>query len=95
MPTPRLPLQNRNAPATAIHRHPNFYFDDGNILLLVEPVLYRLHRSILSRHSNVFLDMLGQGEGSEEGKNDENPVRLSSVTNEEFERLLWLAYYPR
>jgi hypothetical protein len=98
MSAPGSPQYLTNAPPTAgaIHRHPHFYFEDGDIIILVETVLYRLHRSTLSRYSNVFLDTLGlhQGEGSEKGKNDENPIPLSSVTSAEFDRLLWLEY-PR
>ena len=79
-----------------LNRHPEFYFDDGNIILLVENDLYNVHRSILARHSNAFLGMfeLPQGPGIQEGLTDENPVRLPETRSTDFELLL-LTLYPR
>ncbi|KAH9476347.1 hypothetical protein JR316_0011922 [Psilocybe cubensis] len=34
-----------------------FWFDDGNVVLLVEGTLFRVHRGVLARHSPVFRDM--------------------------------------
>ncbi|THH21541.1 hypothetical protein EW146_g57 [Bondarzewia mesenterica] len=37
-------------------RHNKFYFDDGNVTFLVEDTLYRVHRSLFTRHSKLFVD---------------------------------------
>jgi len=34
-----------------------YWFDDGNVILHAENTQFRLHRSLLSRHSNIFKDM--------------------------------------
>jgi hypothetical protein len=39
-------------------RHPDLWFNDGSIILNAEKTLFRVHQSILSKHSTVFSDML-------------------------------------
>jgi hypothetical protein len=34
-----------------------YWFDDGNVILQAENTQFRVHRYLLSRHSNVFKDM--------------------------------------
>ncbi|KIM44193.1 hypothetical protein M413DRAFT_376605 [Hebeloma cylindrosporum] len=34
-----------------------FWFDDGNVILQAESTQFRVHRSLLSLHSNLFRDM--------------------------------------
>lgn len=35
----------------------DIWFEDGNVVLQVDRTQFRVHRSILSRHSSVFADM--------------------------------------
>jgi len=35
-------------------RHPIFWFDDGSVVVRIQDRLFKLHRSLLSRHSNFF-----------------------------------------
>lgn len=44
-------------PNTPISRHEDFWFTDGSVVLVVENTAFRIHQSILSRHSDVFADM--------------------------------------
>ena len=37
-----------------IVRHPEFYFSDGSVIIIVERTAFRVHQSILARHSEVF-----------------------------------------
>jgi len=78
------------------NRHPEFYFSDGSVIFLVENDLYNVHRSILARHSSVFTGMfeLPQGNSTQEGLTDGNPVRLPETKSADFEFLL-LVLYPR
>lgn len=39
------------------HKHPDFYFTDGSVILIVERITFRLHQTVLSRHSDVFAGM--------------------------------------
>jgi hypothetical protein len=35
----------------------SYWFDDGSVIIQAENTQYRVHRSLLSRHSNIFNDM--------------------------------------
>ncbi|KAA1468961.1 hypothetical protein DENSPDRAFT_834469 [Dentipellis sp. KUC8613] len=54
----------------AIKRHPDFWFDDGSIILLARSTdAFRVHRTVLARSSEIFRDMLlvgDPGAGTEE-----------------------------
>lgn len=43
--------------AETLVRHPTLWLDDGNVVLVVENTGFRVHRGILSKHSDVFRDM--------------------------------------
>jgi len=45
--------------STEIARHPEFYFSDGSVVLIVERTAFRVHQSVLARHSEVFSGMWG------------------------------------
>jgi len=79
----------------APQRHPEFYFEDGNIILLVENHLYNLHRGVLARYSAAFHGMLEMPKGessSQEGMRDDQPVILPSTKTKDFEALMWVLY---
>jgi BTB/POZ domain len=42
----------------ALVNHPSLYFDDGNVILKCGKTLFRVHRSLLSKHSPVFAELL-------------------------------------
>ncbi|PPQ91277.1 hypothetical protein CVT25_006220 [Psilocybe cyanescens] len=42
---------------TIIVRHPDFYFSDGSVVIIVEKTAFRIHQSVLARHSEVFKGM--------------------------------------
>jgi len=78
-------------------RHKRFYFSDGNLVFLVNNVLYNVHRYFFQQYSAHFSTMfsLPQPDGKPaEGKTDDNPIHLSSiVTTDELDRLLSI-FYP-
>ncbi|KAF8589487.1 hypothetical protein K439DRAFT_1523220 [Ramaria rubella] len=78
-------------------RHKIYYFDNDQVIFLVEETLFNVHRSILLRHSAVFRDMFDMpptaGEPVE-GTSDQNPIRLGNVSALDFERLLAILYPP-
>ena len=41
----------------SIQRSEDFWYEDGNIVLIAQEVAFKVHRSILSRSSEVFRDM--------------------------------------
>ena len=40
-----------------VHPHEEIWFEDGNVLLIAESTSFRVHKSILARHSEFFHDM--------------------------------------
>ncbi|CCM06578.1 uncharacterized protein FIBRA_08856 [Fibroporia radiculosa] len=44
-------------PCSDLQPDKEFWFEDGNIVLGVETTAFRVHRSLLSRSSDVFRDM--------------------------------------
>ncbi|KAI0771579.1 hypothetical protein BD413DRAFT_549708 [Trametes elegans] len=79
-----------------VQRHRDFFFEDGNVVLQVEDVQYKLHRSLLEKHSPVFRELftIPQPEGSTEGRSGDNPIVLSGIEAMNFTRFLWLLYPP-
>lgn len=47
----------RRTPDSEITRHPEFYFADGSVVVVVERTAFRVHQSVLSRYSDVFSGM--------------------------------------
>ncbi|EIW62001.1 uncharacterized protein TRAVEDRAFT_144265 [Trametes versicolor FP-101664 SS1] len=77
-----------------VQKHRDYFFADGNVLLQVEDVQYKLHRSLLGKHSPVFeaLFTIPQPAGSSEGCSEENPIILSGIQAANFTRFLSLLY---
>ncbi|CAL1717213.1 unnamed protein product [Somion occarium] len=73
-------------------RHHDFWFDDGNIVILAEDTVFRLHRGVLARHSEVFRDMFGLAQPLNEHLIDELPVVEVLDTSEDFTILLSVLY---
>lgn len=42
---------------SGVMRHETLWFDDGNVVIASEDMLFRLHRGIVCHHSQVFRDM--------------------------------------
>ncbi|KAH9833505.1 uncharacterized protein C8Q71DRAFT_187015 [Rhodofomes roseus] len=73
-------------------RHERFYFDDGNVVFLVEETLFNVHRYFLKRESPFFQEMFSMK--SDEGRTDDNPILLEGTKSQEFACLL-ACLYPR
>ncbi|KAG8765758.1 hypothetical protein FRC12_007301 [Ceratobasidium sp. 428] len=81
-------------------KHPKFYFNDTLITIQIENTLFNVHKWQLLK-SETFRDMfslvnatpddgaksVSSGEGSES-----NPIKLSGVLAEDFEKLLTMLY---
>ncbi|KDQ14974.1 hypothetical protein BOTBODRAFT_44241 [Botryobasidium botryosum FD-172 SS1] len=77
--------------------HPQYYFEDGSIIFLVEDVLFNIHRSKLVQHSEFFKDMFLSKEtgGGGEGQSDEHPIKIPDTSAVDFANLLWWMYTPQ
>lgn len=82
-------------------RDNDYYISDGNTVLLVENILFKVHRSTLTKDKSTFDTMFSLPSDSSsdssmtvgpEGESDDNPIRLQGDTAEEFRALLWALY---
>lgn len=48
-------------------RRTDFWFKDGNVVVLAGNVAFKVHRGVLERHSDVFRDVLSIPQPPEEG----------------------------
>ncbi|KAH7908971.1 hypothetical protein BJ138DRAFT_1011784 [Hygrophoropsis aurantiaca] len=79
-------------------KHDSLYFYDGNVALIVltatgEPLVFRVHKSILSRSSLVFANMFLESQGDGE-THDGVPVFRVSEDAGKMESLLNVLYHP-
>ncbi|KDQ08363.1 hypothetical protein BOTBODRAFT_48291 [Botryobasidium botryosum FD-172 SS1] len=77
--------------------HPEYYFEDGSIIFLVEDVSFNIHQSKLVQHSEFFKDMFLSKEtgGGGEGQSDEHPIKIPDTLAVDFANLLWWLYTPQ
>ncbi|KII90658.1 hypothetical protein PLICRDRAFT_39239 [Plicaturopsis crispa FD-325 SS-3] len=76
-------------------RDTKYYMEDGDCTILVENILFKVHRFLLSRDSSAFHDMFGlpgEHDKDAEGSSDENPVTLPGDTADEFRALMFILY---
>ena len=86
-PAAKRPRTDSDQPTTdVLARSPEIWYEDGNVLLIAQEVEFRVHRSVLSRCSDVFKDMfeVGRPELStyKSGSEDIPIVQLSDKANE-------------
>ncbi|KAH9931543.1 uncharacterized protein B0H18DRAFT_989874 [Fomitopsis serialis] len=83
-----------NTDESAVVEHPSLYYDDGNVILSCENMLFRAHRSVLSKNSPVLREML-ETNGEEDRKPDVLRGCLHIAldhTKEDVETLLKIVY---
>ncbi|KIJ54971.1 hypothetical protein M422DRAFT_42150 [Sphaerobolus stellatus SS14] len=83
-PSPKRRKTGHDTAAAVFHKA-ILYYDDGNIIIVVrDDMAFKVHRTILCQHSQVFRDMFVVGSETEEGERfDGCPVvRVSESTVE-------------
>ncbi|KDQ62746.1 hypothetical protein JAAARDRAFT_701708 [Jaapia argillacea MUCL 33604] len=76
-------------------RDTQYYLDDGDCVILVDNILFKVHRFLLARDSSAFQNMFSlpsDKKGVTEGSKDDNPVFLPGDTPDQFRALLWVMY---
>ncbi|KZP19272.1 hypothetical protein FIBSPDRAFT_1045635 [Athelia psychrophila] len=81
---------------TGLARHPELWFDDGSVILVAEATSFRVHRSILCKHSSVFSDIFGIPQPTNGGPDtfEGCPVIRMHDSAHEFTQLLKACYDP-
>ncbi|KZP25614.1 hypothetical protein FIBSPDRAFT_855546 [Athelia psychrophila] len=69
-------------------RHSQYYFKDGNVVFLVEEVLYNVHCYFFERDSAHFRTILENAEGADETR----PITLFDVNCSDFDEFLAILY---
>ncbi|KDQ17865.1 hypothetical protein BOTBODRAFT_171575 [Botryobasidium botryosum FD-172 SS1] len=90
-------VEPSSGPITVRTRDHKYYFEDGNIILLVEDTLFNVHRSLLAQDSSIFgstfsLPVSQTTSSDLEGSSDDSPFLLPGESAENF-RLLLMALY--
>lgn len=79
-------------------RHKEFYIRGGDMTVLVENHLYRVHSYFFERESlffrNKFASAIENGD-DRLGATEEAPYSLEDVKSEDFARFLWVFYNPK
>ena len=83
------------SPSPTVRQSEDIWYDDGNIVLIAEDMAFKVHRSILSRSSEVFRDMFALATPDFSGYSPvvtTCPVVHLSDTANEIETLLGIMY---
>ncbi|KAG9220540.1 hypothetical protein CCMSSC00406_0003996 [Pleurotus cornucopiae] len=67
-----------------------YYFEDGDLFILVDDALFRVHEHFLSSSaSHSFRTTVGNGN---EGWNESKPIILHNISKQDFQDVLWVFY---
>ena len=53
---------------TKLRRHAKYWLDDGSLILQTHDSLYKVHRTLLERHSRLLASLHTPGDVEEKGK---------------------------
>ena len=86
--------QRSNGDGDQRSRSQEYWFEDGNIVLEAESVLFRVHQSVLSRHSQIFKDTFAMPQAASHKDDcvDGCPIVQVSDTADDIRNLISLLY---
>ncbi|KAF7329395.1 BTB domain-containing protein [Mycena kentingensis (nom. inval.)] len=92
--TPRPLKRQRTHSSACTTRHAEFYVEgDGLCVIRVEATLFKVHRYLLVKATDVFSDLFKLPQGATtEGTSDDNPIVLSDDSAADFASLLKYLY---
>jgi len=94
-PEPPPYINDSTSEPLATRRHEEYYFEDGNLVIQVSGILFRVWDGTLRRHSKAFpIAPVSLLDKVPDGADDEHPLVLEGVESADFERLLWIIYPP-
>ncbi|KAJ7605610.1 hypothetical protein DFH06DRAFT_1113028 [Mycena polygramma] len=92
-PPPYINVSAAERPAS--RRHEEYYFEDGNLVIQVSGILFRIWDGTMRRHSKAFpVAPVSLLDKVPDGADDEHPLVLEGVESADFERLLWIVFPP-
>ncbi|KAI6007560.1 hypothetical protein F5J12DRAFT_828932 [Pisolithus orientalis] len=90
-------MVNDHHGVSRVVHHKDYYLRGGDMTVLVENHLYRIHSYFFDRESLFFRQKLLAGpseDGDDRGSSDNNAYTLDDVKSEDFARFLWVFYNP-
>ncbi|KAH9856090.1 hypothetical protein C2E23DRAFT_810040 [Lenzites betulinus] len=78
--------------ASGVKRHSDYWFDDGSIVVIAQDTGYKIHKSVLARHSEVFRDLFSLPQTSADDHLDGCPVVRITDASGDFSNLLRALY---
>lgn len=76
--------------SSGLHRHPEIWYDDGNIVLIAGATAFRIYRGLLAGQSTVFSDMFSSSISNPDEMFDGCPVVHLSDSPHDLAHLLHL-----
>jgi hypothetical protein len=92
-----MPTDSSHGVSRVVH-HKDFYLRGGDMTVLVENHLYRIHSYFFERESLFFRQKVNNANNNgdtELGSTDSNAYTLEDVKSEDFARFLWVFYNPK
>ncbi|KDR83241.1 hypothetical protein GALMADRAFT_113452 [Galerina marginata CBS 339.88] len=75
-------------------RSSDFWFEDGNVVLQAQSKQFRVHRSVVARHSTVFRDMFSLPQPEGDDLLDGCPIVHVTDASKDWEKLFTILYNP-
>ncbi|KAF9243218.1 hypothetical protein BU15DRAFT_86587 [Melanogaster broomeanus] len=88
-------MANPDHGVSRVVHHKDFYLRGGDMTVLVENHLYRIHSYFFERESLFFRQKLVGSNDEDRGSTDTNAYTLDDVKSEDFARFLWVFYNPK
>ncbi|KAI5988172.1 hypothetical protein EDD15DRAFT_2389351 [Pisolithus albus] len=91
-------MVNNEHGVSRVVQHKDYYLRGGDMTILVENHLYRIHSYFFERESLFFRQKLLAGpseDGEDRPSSDSNHYTLDDVKSEDFARFLWVFYNPK
>jgi hypothetical protein len=87
-------LIDENVVQQTLVKYDDFWFEDGSVVIVVDDRYFRVHQSILTRHSEVFASMFLSPQPHEQELLEDCPVIRLNDDLSDFVDLLKVLYHP-
>ena len=71
-----------------LHRHPEIWYDDGNLVLVAHDTAFRIYRGLIAGQSSVFSDLFASSSSSPDESFEGCPVIHLSDSPQDLAHLL-------
>lgn len=83
---------SRQEIAPGVKRHQEYWFDDGSVVVIAQNTAYKIHKSVLARHSEVFNGLFSVPQTCADDHVDGCPVVPIPDSSADFSNLLQALY---